>query len=213
MRREIVQFSPALLEDVLTLYHRELPNDLLSKMGRDFSEIFFEAILADPTAFGFVWLEHSTVAGFGTATTDNLNLRKTIFRRFRLRLIKAFIKLLFTKPGLIRQSFVAINVSCNRKIRAEFIILAVDKRFRDICFAKERGISIANELFLVKAQELMRRGASTAQVPIGADNLLMNMKARKYGWRIYSEFVLDGHKHYMYQVNLVDFINRVRNGD
>jgi hypothetical protein len=178
------------------LHQRLLPTSQLSLLGQDFiSGVYYPALLGNKLGGAIIAYAGDEAAGFASYTTDTPSFLGHVADR-KMRTLLALARELPRSPVNVASAVISsfstyssLEDEPHGEIKAEFLSLGVEPKFRDPAFIRQSGISIAKSLFRATQERLGRLGVETFRLfPPQADqgslgpSLLYVMLGAKMVW-------------------------------
>lgn len=177
---------------VLARLHSELlPHSPLTKLGREFMERFYYAVLPrDGVIFGAIAYVGEDPAGFVVATHDSAGFMKETLRRHWTKIPTALLSSLFAAPSRVLSVWEALQIMRSRgdakssERASEILSIGILPEFRQS--SAHPKVQLATELLSTAVSRLLENGAPLIRAIVDEDNAPAHSFYSARGWTMES---------------------------
>lgn len=166
MKTNICVLEKKYASDIAAIHAHSLSGDFLPSLGVSFLTELYKSILELKLGFGFVAYDKKTIQGFVLATTDMQKMFKQVFLKRALHLGLKILPVIIKNPAKILkilETFTYSDKESKTKTKAELIVIAVDREFRNQ--------NIGSSLCLTLNKEFVKQKVKEYKVTVNSNNL------------------------------------------
>jgi len=188
------------VETVVAMHESEIPGGVLTELGPAFLVLFYQQVIKDPNARGYVVRKNNTVVGFIAGSSDPDTFFKVLFGRNWFRLGFILLKRSLVRPVFLLRFTQRVRANLRKENLAESLSAAVAEGYKKSGF----GLILLKKLL----DEFRQSGIKRVQCDVAIDTddpgiVTLHHMYQKCGYVQSDTFRVGGVAYKRYQRDLI----------